>query len=26
MSSQMAIPLYRSLGFVPLCTTHIYTI
>ena len=26
MSSQMAIPLYRSLGFVPLCNTHIYTI
>jgi GNAT superfamily N-acetyltransferase len=26
MSSQMGIPLYRSLGFVPLCTTHIYTL
>lgn len=26
MSSQMGIPLYQSLGFVPLCTTHIYTL
>jgi predicted acetyltransferase len=26
MSSQMAIPLYQNLGFVPLCNTHIYTI
>ena len=26
MSSQMGIPLYQSIGFVPLCTTHIYTL
>ena len=26
MSSHMGIPLYRSLGFVSLCATHIYTL